>query len=368
MKKLIFLPLLSCLLFLTNCSVDNPIKDSNEIKTDSINVIMTTSDYSEGSLSLYTSSSNTIYKDILPIHSDAVVKTDGSDIYILERYLKDVLVKIDGNSIDSNGIEWELSLGAGSNPQDIAVLNNQKAYLSMLSANYLLIINPSTGDSIGTISLSEYVAFFGTDSAVGTPYAKSMVVHNSSLYIACQRLDASFAPADTSILLIVNTASDSVTGKINLINKNPSELKLANNKIYVACTGRWSNSDDGSIELINPTTNTNEGIIVGETNLGGSITNIEIVSTTKAYVGVYNHLTWSTAVKTLHLSTGISASSLSFIESASSIIFDGTFLFIGDNGYTNGGLVKVDIIADTAIGATIPTGLNPTSLALLKLN
>lgn len=109
------------------------------------NLFMTSTDYTTGKLEWMKVNSKTREKSWIEIGSDAIVREDGSYLYIIERFGSDKLMRIDPSDISINGILYEVNFEQESNPVDIEVLNPDKAYVSLQNIPKIIIIDPKTG-------------------------------------------------------------------------------------------------------------------------------------------------------------------------------------------------------------------------------
>ena len=112
------------------------------------------------------------------INSDAVARTHGGMVYVIDRFGSDSIQALDPAS--DFATRWQCSTGAGSNPNDIAFVNAGKAYVALLARAQLLIVNPSPqadcSDFVrGSIDLS---AFADSD---GIPDMNALAVVSSPL-------------------------------------------------------------------------------------------------------------------------------------------------------------------------------------------
>ena len=130
---------------------------------------MTTTDYATGGLSSLDLDTNTVVNDHLTIHSDAVVRTYRDKVYILNRLGQDNVIVLSGDDLQTPLTQY--STGNGTNPHDIAFVSEEKAYISRYGRTHLLVVNPVTGDSLGTVDLSTFA------DADGLPETSQLAVH-----------------------------------------------------------------------------------------------------------------------------------------------------------------------------------------------
>ena len=326
--------------------------------------VITTTDYSSGNLASIVEGETTAAIDLLPLHSDLVVTAYEGYVYVIERKGGDDIIKLDPNNLGEGGIIYQKSVGNDSNPQNIAFVSGHKAYVSRHSETALWIIDPSTGDKTGEIDLSEFVAYAGTDSAEAVPHMSSMAIAGGKLYVVCQRLKG-WDPGDVSLIVVIDVTSDSVVEAIELERKNPCDMTLFGGKLYVTCTGSWWDPTDGGLEVIDTATDTNQGVLIGETELEGNLSGVAMVSASKGYVLVMG--TWpNTVVQPFDPQTGAVEEALVGATSAADAEFNGSGkLYVADRSTEHPGIYIYDTFDDHLIAGPISTGLPPNSIAFV---
>ncbi len=326
--------------------------------------VITTTDYSSGNLASISEGETTAAIDLLPIHSDNAVTAYEGYMYVIERKGADDIIKLDPDNLGESGIIYQKSMGNDSNPHDIAFVSEHKAYVSRYDDTALWVIDPSTGDKIGEVDLSGFVAYAGTDSAEAVPQMSSMAIAGGKLYVTCQRLKG-WGPGDLSLIIIIDITSDSVVKTIELERKNPCDMALFGGKLYVACTGSWWDPTDGGIEVIDTATDTNQGVLIGETDLEGNLSGVAMVSASKGYVLVMG--TWpNTLVKPFNPVDGSLGNPLAEVSSAANVAVSGIGkLYVADRSTEHPGIYIYDTFDDHLIAGPISTGLPPNSIAFV---
>ncbi len=263
----------------------------------------------------------------------------------------------------------QYSVGNASNPQDIAFLNSQKAYITRYKSTSILIVNPLTGDNIGEIDFTDYA------DSDGYPEMANALVVNNKLYVAVQRLDQNtFTPTDKSYLIVINTQTDDIEKAIELTGTNPYDMVYEANsgKIYISEVGNFSVAD-GGIEAINTTTDTKEGFVINEQTLGGDAGNIEILSQNKGYA-VITDSNYNTILISFDLANGIKLNDV-FVPSGGGYVLsdialskDGNKLLLCDRTSSSPGIRIFSTIDDKEITANpINTGLPPGNILVYDL-
>ena len=335
--------------------------------------VVVTSDYATGSVAVLNLETQQATSNLLTIHSDAAVRTHNGRVYVINRLGQDNILVLDGADLSQPVLQF--SVGPGTNPQGIAFASNEKAYVARLQARSLLIVNPATGDSLGSISLSDFA------DADGMAEPAHLATYNGHLYVTCQRGDKNdfFAPTDYSAIAVIDMATDQVVDVdpaqagvqgIRLSLKNPISQVLVGHYLYVSAVGSWSDFADGGIERVNLRTHQAEGALIGEGDLGGNVGSLALVDTSRAYV-VVSDQTFANAVKIVNLGTGQVSGALPDISGGYTpaiAIFKGR-LYVADQGqFGTAGTTGVrifDVASNAQVAGPIGTGLPPVGMAFL---
>jgi hypothetical protein len=250
-------------------------------------------DLQTGSYSVIDLETLEVFADIVPngINSDTIVRYDSAAnfLYVVNRFGVDSIQVIDPKQGYITPPEAELSVVNGSNPQDIALISPDKAYVSRAALSQLLIINPSTLTAMGSIDLTSLIKPTDFD---GSPESFRMLVHGNTVYLILQHLDRfrrlqpPLAPGE---VVAIDTVTNTVTAVIPLATPNPfSDLQYTaalprGPRILVSSVNSFG-VPDGGIEAIDPATHTvDPGFVLSETTVNGDITFFEVVSATQAY-------------------------------------------------------------------------------------
>ena len=236
-----------------------------------------TTDYSTGSSSTMALASpwNT-QLDVESVGSDPVARYFSGSIYVINRLGGDNLQVVDASNYQTI---HQFSLGAGSNPQDIAVLSENRAYVSRYN-DTLLEIDPTTGTILDQISLDPLA------DGDGFPEASRLHFRAPYLYVQIQRLDRSqfYEPTGISYLGVIDTRDNTLvdvdpsepgTQGIALQATNPTgpmQIDLTSNRsLLVGCAGSFFDQTDGGLEAVDLESWASEGLRVTGAALGGDI-------------------------------------------------------------------------------------------------
>ncbi len=305
--------------------------------------------------------------DPYTVHSDAVVRTDGCHVYVINRFLVDSVLVLD--ACNGYSVVTEFSVGNGSNPRDIEVVSPTKAYVTRYEETRLWIVNPITGTMLGDIDLAAFA------DADGIPEMDQMAVVGDRLFVAIQRVDRNggFVPAGGSALVVIDINTDQVidADPISVGTVDPL-LMATQNPIwrlsYVPALRRLMSVNvgnfvdfDGGVEVINPFTLISEGLLVDESTLGGDVLDAVIVSETLGYA-IISELDFDTCVKSFNPTTGLLvqnpvACAVGFQYSDLELT-EGK-LFVTDRTPSAPGVLVFDALTGSSLAGPISTGLPP---------
>lgn len=225
---------------------------------------------------------------VATLSSDPVARWALGRVYVVNRYGADNVQVLD----PANGFATVLqfSVGNGANPQDIAVLSSAKAYVSLLNAPYLLVVNPQTGAALDSIPLGAFA------DADGIPEAYRMLAHGGRVFLSLQRL-TNFAPSDYSLVVVIDAAADTVVDAdpaapgvqgIRLTGTNPNSdfaVDATHGVLLLGETGGYGVAD-GGVEAIDPVALTALGYETTEAQLGGEVGDVAVAPGGGAYAVV----------------------------------------------------------------------------------
>lgn len=243
---------------------------------------VTTTDYQTGSASIVTADDSvlTAINDVASLHSDALARSYGGLIYVLNRQGADNLQVLDPRSAFVT--RKQMTMGNGADPEDIVFASSSRAFVSRYNETQLWIINPNTGQRSGQIDFS-WLA-----DADLIPEMSHMVKVNNRVFVAVQRLDRNtpfFDPSGISYVAVFDAlteqfidAEPATVGRqaVKLTGTNPFGELVYNafsGQVWVPEVGFFG-AKDGGLELINPVTLARSGILITENTLGGDVTDV----------------------------------------------------------------------------------------------
>lgn len=352
-------------------------------------VVIVGADYASGSgavqvLSLAATVEGMSLSDSLVVtSSDPVARVFGQRAFVLNRFLADNVQVLDPTRNFAATAEY--SLGNGSNPHDVLQLSETKAYVTRYDHKFndILVMNPATGQELGTITLGD-IAGLNPDHAA-RPHL--MALHDDLVYVTLQNLSADFMSfAGTGLAAIVDPKTDRLvdanpaTPEVDAIDlgvKNPGEVVGFEDALYVIASGSFSAADPASeagLVRIDPKTRQARLLVSGQDLGGWTDSALVLASETKGYLGANSRDFVNPAppvVRAFNPVTGAIGNPVYTGSSAFSNIGDLAldsfgFLHILDSDPSKPGVVVLDTKTDTVAKDRFQTVLPPVGLAVLS--
>lgn len=198
------------------------------------------------------------------IGEDPVLREIDGLLYVINR--------ASGNSITvlerSGAFVEQLPTGAGSNPQDVAVVGDKLYVPAFNTAGVVVLTRGST--EIKTISLASL-------DADGKPNCVSAYAVDTDVYVACELLDANFLPRARGKVAVIDTTTDTVRATLTLTFRNPFGAfeRIPNGDLVIPTVPSFSSFAAGCVERITPgPTPVVAPCIVNNSALGGYVSRI----------------------------------------------------------------------------------------------
>jgi len=325
-------------------------------------------DFSSGCASWVESAPpRTAHDCVEALSSDPVCRWAFGKVYVVNRFGFDNVQVLDpGNNFQTAA---QYSVGNGTNPQDIAVVSPTKAFVSRLNSADLLVVNPTTGASLGSISLA---AFADGD---GSPEPFKMFVYGDRLFVSLQRLD-NFVPISPAYVVAIDLATDTILDAdsvapgvqaIPLTGTNPNTdfaLDVATGYLLLGETGAFG-ANDGGVEVIDPIQLQVLGYESTEGQLGGDLNDLALAPNGRAYAVVSDD-SFNTLLLEYDRGTGAVANTV-FAPGGFSLgdieVSPEGELWVCDRSFASPGVRIFDTSSHALLAGPIATGLPPFDLA-----
>jgi hypothetical protein len=218
---------------------------------------------------------------------------------------------------------------------------------------------------LGTIDLSSL------NDSDGIPEVDALHIVGDTLYASLQRLDRNnfFAPTGPSFVLAIDTATGLITDIIPVeINPFTDFVELPNGNLLLGSSGQFGVVNDGGINLIDTSNNTNS-VVISDSELEGDINQIVMIDDTKGYA-LINDASFNTQVVSFDLETGLKTGTV--LESEGFIIGNIAVnskkeVYVSWRDNQNPGIRIFDGLTDGEITSSpIDLGLPPSSVVFLE--
>ncbi len=337
-----------------------------------------TTDYTSGTLSVVDLATRAVTRDVAVVSGDPFERWYQGLLYVVNRYGYDNIQVID--PAQGYATVRQFSVGNGTNPQDIAFASPSKAYVSRLGSPDLLIVDPSTGATLGVIPLAAWA------DADGIPEAAHLAVVGDLLFVALGRL-TNFVPADTGLVVVVDMRADTVydadpltpgTQVVRLRGLNPGTdfavLPAAepqqDSHLYIGCSGRWGALDGGVEDIVVPARDGPPGAIhsagfaITEAALGGDVLGVIADGGGHPYA-IVNDAAFNTSLVSWDPATGGLLATLyapgGYSLSGAALTGRGE-LYVCNSSFAAPGLFVYEAGSDTCLAGPLATGLPPVQI------
>lgn len=314
----------------------------------------------------------------LPLETDpdSVLRSAGGRVYVVSRAQGTVAVV----ARDTWTMLQVYPLGEGSEPQDIAVVSAELAYVTRRSATHLLRLELDTGASTEVVDLSLFA------DGDGVPDMGMMAVHEGRLFVQIRRVNLSepggfVLPA---YLAVVDTATeqlvdvDPATPGVQAVElqgtapKGKMQIIPQTRRLFVSASGDFW--DEGGIEMIDLDTLQSVGMAVREADgqVGADLGAFVMVSPERGYLVFSTDLLLSSHLVPFTKSGGVEPGpelhfSLGYF--APTLVYDpetDTFFF-PEGGFDGYGVHVFDAFTGTRLTPEpLATSGQPTDLVLLS--
>jgi hypothetical protein len=188
------------------------------------------------------------------ISNDVVFPTSpqlGDDIVLIDRFGTDVLTWV---TVADAGVSQQLSLSEKTNPHDIVVVNEHKAYVTRFDpggpheGNDVAIIDPSVPRALGRISLDPAMA--GEDPRFLARPSRAVLV-GGKLIVALEAYTLSFDDSASSRVVAIDPATDTILETLVLDGLEGCDgLAVAadDDRIALSCLGSFGGTLVATLE------------------------------------------------------------------------------------------------------------------------
>jgi len=222
------------------------------------------------------------------VSSDAILRVGGGAAFAINRFTFDNLQRLDPQLDFST--TWQVGVGDGANPHDVAVYSEEKAYVSRYEPpfNDVAVFDPERGPVELSIPLESLA-----DNPDGTPRADRMRLVEDALFVGLQDIDRTFTRFAEGKLAVIDPELDEVVGVIPLGGKNPGAIEVVAGadgraRLYVALAGIFAGSQQqelsGGVAVVDVGQRVLERFALDDDDAGGNVGALAMVSEDLGYV------------------------------------------------------------------------------------
>ncbi|HEV7556834.1 MAG TPA: hypothetical protein VGO00_15315 [Kofleriaceae bacterium] len=264
----------------TSSGDDDTIVDAPVIQSGPPRAVAVAGDFTSGDpgvMSVLDVQTMTVMQNVAPagaVDSDPILRKFGDELFVINRSANNITIL---NASDYSLVE-QIGTGAGSNPQDVAVVGNNLFVPVYGGSGIVELTRGST--TITRIALA-------MDDPDGHPNCASIYRVDNALYVACQNLDGSFVPRTAGKIYVVDVATLTVNpaktitltyqNPFSLIERVPGGGAMAGD-LVVATVTDFSGST-GCAERFTPgATPTYQGCLAQDSDLVGWVNRIDFLT------------------------------------------------------------------------------------------
>ena len=231
-----------------------------------------------------------VRNDLELVSSDPFLRVTGRAVFVVNRLTFDNLQRLDPD--ENFRTAWQAGMGAGSNPQDVLLLSQDKAYVTRYEPpfNDVAVISPRGGTIVDSIPLEDLA-----DNVDGTPRAARILAVDGSVFVGLQDIDRSFSRYEEGKLAVIDPALDEVVGVIPLGGKNPGPMEPirgddGRDRLYVALAGIFPGllpqELSGGVVVVDVVNRAVERMALDDDDAGGNIGALALFTERLGYVVV----------------------------------------------------------------------------------
>jgi DNA-binding beta-propeller fold protein YncE len=203
------------------------------------------------------------------VAEDPMIRRIGDELFVVNRASGNNVTIIDARTFR---VVDQLATGAGSNPQDVAVVGN-KLYVPAFQTAGVVVVNRASGETT-TIDLASL-------DPDGQPNCITAYAVDTDVYVACELLDENFSARGPGKVVVIDTATDTVRTTLTLANNNPfgvfeRMLEEAGGDLVIPTVPDFVDFATGCVERITPGPTPAVGpCVVTNQELGGYVSRID---------------------------------------------------------------------------------------------
>ncbi|ANM30308.1 hypothetical protein ABI59_13085 [Acidobacteria bacterium Mor1] len=215
------------------------------------------------------------------VSSDPELRVTGGAVFVINRFTFDNLQRLDPD--DGFRTAWQAGTGAGSNPHDVLMLDDERAFVSRYEPPFddVARFTPKGGTVRASIPLEEEA-----ENRDGTPRLDRLAYAGGYVFAGMQDIDRTFTRYAEGKLAVIDPDTDSVAGVVALGGKNPGVIEVVETpdgeRLYVALAGIFPGlvprELSGGVVVVDPVDWAVESWALDDDDAGGNIGGLAMVS------------------------------------------------------------------------------------------
>ena len=208
------------------------------------------------------------------VTGDPVVRHIGTTTYIINRTDNNIVL-LDGTDLV---LDQQISTGANTNPQDIAVIG-AKLYVAAFSAAGVIVIDTANDNALSMIDLSSL------DPDDGFPDCESIAAVGGTLYVSCGVLDPTmqYAPRGNGKVAVIDAQSATLTSTLDMPAENPvgwftlsPAASMLGGDLVIGTVPNYSDFTTGCLVRVSTGSSPTATCAVSNADLGGYVNHSEV--------------------------------------------------------------------------------------------
>lgn len=208
------------------------------------------------------------------IGDDPMLRKFGDELFIVNRSDGNNVTILDAATFE---LREQLATGAGSNPQDVALVGDKLYVPGFLTKGVVVLSRGTT--AIKTIDLSAL-------DPDGKPNCNSAYAIDNDVYVTCGLLDENFTARGPGKVVVIDAATDTVRTMLTLTNANPfgtlERVNLPNavpavaSDLVIETVPDFGDTTKGCVERITPgATPVAAGCLVQNKDIKGTVARLD---------------------------------------------------------------------------------------------
>lgn len=236
--------------------------------------------------------------------SDPVIRHIGDKVYVVNRFVGENVTTLDAKTLAPLD---QVSTGANSNPQDVAVVGD-KLYVPAMGTSGVVVLQGghATQIDLGTL----------LGDPDGKPDCLSAYAVGTKVFVACSLLDANFTPRGPGKIAVIDSTTDHAT-VLTLPDKNPAGFfsrspddSVFHGDLLISVVPAFDVYTTGCLARVPTDGTTAPTCATGLSNmaLGGFVNGMAIGADAKLYLSVVVDQNFSTAsgkLRTFDMTAGM---------------------------------------------------------------